>query len=151
MALRQIRLFDDEILRKKSREVQVVDDKIREILNDMAETMYNTENGGGLAAPQVGILKRLVVMDMGQGLIKLVNPKIIKHEGEQEVIEGCLSAPNVWGKLKRPAKVTVQALNENGEKIVLTATGDLAKCFCHEIDHLEGILFTDFVTEYVDL
>ncbi|AGK96113.1 peptide deformylase [Clostridium pasteurianum] len=149
MALRQIRLSDDKLLRKKSRKVEVVDDKIKQILNDMADTMYNSENGAGLAAPQVGILKRLVVIDMGQGLIKLVNPKIIKQQGEQEVIEGCLSIPNVFGKLKRPAKVTVQALNENGEKIILTGTGDLAKCFCHEIDHLEGILFTDLVTEYI--
>lgn len=149
MALRQIRLFDDEILRKKSRTVEVVDDKIRQILDDMADTMYNTENGGGLAAPQVGILKRLVVIDMGQGLIKLVNPKIIMQEGTQEVVEGCLSIPNTLGKLKRPAKVTIEALNENGEKITLTGTGDLAKCFCHEIDHLEGILFTDLVTEYI--
>jgi peptide deformylase len=149
MALRQIRLFDDEILRKKSKVVEVVDDKIRQILNDMADTMYNTENGGGLAGPQVGILKRLVVIDMGQGLIKLVNPKIINQEGTQEVIEGCLSIPNKFGKLIRPAKVTLQALNENGEEIVLTGTGNLAKCFCHEIDHLEGILFTDFVTEYI--
>ena len=149
MALRQIRTFDDEILRKKSKVVEVVDDKIREMLNDMAETMYNTENGGGLAAPQVGILKRLVVIDMGKGLIKLVNPKIIKQEGEQVVVEGCLSLPNVYGKLKRPRKVTVQALNEKGEQIVLTAKGELAKCFCHEIDHLDGILFTDLVFEYV--
>ncbi|APC85784.1 peptide deformylase [Clostridium botulinum] len=149
MALRQIRLFDDEILRKESKVVEIVDDKIRQILNDMTDTMYNTENGGGLAAPQVGILKRLVVIDMGQGLIKLVNPKIIKQEGTQEVIEGCLNIPNKFGKLIRPAKVTVQALNENGEEIILTGTGDLAKCFCHEIDHLEGILFTDLVTEYI--
>ena len=149
MALRQIRIFDDEILRKKSKVVEVVDDKIRQILNDMADTMYNTENGGGLAAPQVGILKRLVVIDMGQGLIKLVNPKIINKEGTQEVIEGCLSIPNTWGKLKRPKKATIQALNEYGKKIILTGTGDLAKCFCHEIDHLEGILFTDLVTEYI--
>lgn len=150
MAIRKIRLFDDEILRKKSKVVEVVDDKIREILNDMADTMYNTENGGGLAAPQVGILKRLVVIDMGQGLIKLVNPKIVSQEGTQEVIEGCLSIPNRMGKLIRPAKVTVRALNENGEEIVLTGTGALAKCFCHEIDHLEGILYTDFVIEYVE-
>ncbi|WP_315078904.1 peptide deformylase [uncultured Clostridium sp.] len=149
MALRQIRLYDDPILRKKSKEVEVVDDKIRDILNDMAETMYNTENGAGLAAPQVGILKRLVVIDMWQGLIKLINPKIIKKEGSQEVIEGCLSSPNIFGKLKRPYKVIIQALNENGEEIQLTGTGDLAKCFCHEIDHLEGILFTDLVTEYI--
>lgn len=150
MAIRQIRLFEDDILRKKSRTVEVVDDKIRQLLNDMAETMYNTENGGGLAAPQVGVLKRLVVLDMGEGLIKLVNPKIILQEGSQEVVEGCLSVPSTWGKLKRPAKVTVQALNENGEEIILTGTGDLAKCFCHEIDHLEGILFTDLVTEYIE-
>lgn len=149
MALRQIRLYGDEILRKKSRAVEVVDDRIRQILDDMADTMYNTENGGGLAGPQVGILKRLVVIDMGQGLIKLVNPRIIKQEGKQEVIEGCLSIPDKWGKLIRPLKVTVQALNENGEEITLTGTGDLAKCFCHEIDHLDGILFTDLVTEYV--
>ncbi len=149
MALRQIRTFDDKILRKKSKIVEVVDDKIRQILNDMADTMYNTENGGGLAAPQIGILKRLVVIDMGHGLIKLVNPKIIGQEGTQEVVEGCLSIPNKWGKLIRPEKVTVQALNENGEEITLTGTGDLAKCFCHEIDHLEGILFTDLVTEYL--
>lgn len=149
MAVRQIRLFDDEILRKKSRAVEVVDDKIRQILNDMADTMYNTESGGGLAGPQVGILKRLVVIDMGRGLIKLVNPRIINQEGTQEVIEGCLSIPNKFGKLIRPAKVTVQALNENGEEITLTGTGALAKCFCHEIDHLDGILFTDFVTEYI--
>lgn len=149
MALRQIRLFDDEILRKKSRVVEVVDDKIRQLLDDMADTMYNTENGGGLAAPQVGILKRLVVIDMGDGLIKLVNPKIVSQEGTQEVIEGCLSFPNKWGKLKRPEKVTIEALNENGEKIILTGTGSLAKCFCHEIDHLDGILFVDLVTEYI--
>ncbi len=149
MALRKIRFFGDEILRKKSREVEVVDDKIRQILNDMAETMYNTENGGGLAAPQIGILRRLVVIDMGEGLIKLVNPKIISAEGRQEVIEGCLSNPNVFGKLIRPEKVIVEALNEYGEKIILTGTKDLAKCFCHEIDHLDGILFTDLVTEYV--
>lgn len=151
MALRQIRLFGDEILRKKSREVEIVDEKVRQILDDMAETMYNEENGGGLAAPQIGILKRLVVIDMGQGLIKLVNPKIISEEGSQEVIEGCLSNPNVFGKLLRPKIVRVQALNEKGEEIILTGTGDLAKCFCHEIDHLDGILFTDFVTEYLKL
>lgn len=149
MALRQIRLENDEILRKKSRKIEVVDERIRSILKDMADTMYNTESGAGLAAPQVGILKRLVVIDMGQGLIKLVNPEIIKKEGQQEVIEGCLSVPNKWGKLLRPEKVQVKALNENGEKIEITGTGDLAKCLCHEIDHLDGILFTDLVTEYI--
>lgn len=150
MALRQIRLYDDEILRKKSRVVEKVDDKIRQILDDMTDTLHNSENGVAIAAPQVGILKRLIVIDMGEEIIKLVNPEITNQEGEQEVIEGCLSVPDVFGKLKRPAKVTVKALNENGKKITLTGTGDLAKCFCHEIDHLEGILFTDLVTEYVE-
>jgi peptide deformylase len=149
MPLSPIKLFSDEILRKKSKQVEVVDDEIRQILNDMANIMYKTKNAGGLAAPQVGILKKLVVIDMGQGLIKLVNPKLIKMEGEQEVIEGCLSFPNIFGKLKRPERVIVQALNENGEEIELIGTGALAKCFCHEIDHLDGILFTDYVTEYV--
>lgn len=150
MALRQIRLLGDDILRKKCRKVEVVDDRVRQILNDMADTMYNTENGGGLAASQVGILKRLVVVDMGQGLIKLVNPEIIEAEGEQKALEGCLSIPNRWGYVLRPNKVTVKALNENGEEIIITATGDLAKCFCHEVDHLDGVLFIDKVIEYIE-
>lgn len=149
MALRQIRIQNDDILRKKSRVVEAVDDRIRQILNDMSETMYNAENGAGLAGPQVGILKRLVVIDMGDGLMKLVNPRIIMQEGSQEVVEGCLSIPNVFGKLIRPAKVTVKALNEDGKEVTITASGDLAKCLCHEIDHLDGILFTDLVTEYI--
>lgn len=150
MALRQIRLKEDPILRKISKTVDKVDNRIRLLLDDMAETMYHSKIGGGLAAPQVGILKRVVVIDMGQGLIKLVNPEIIAKEGTQEVIEGCLSIPDTWGKLIRPAKVTIQALNENGKTITLTGIGDLAKCFCHEIDHLNGILFTDYVTEYIN-
>lgn len=150
MALRQIRLYNDPILRKTSKAVNQVDDKIRLLLDDMAETMYHSKIGGGLAAVQIGILKRLVVIDMGQGLIKLVNPVIINKEGTQKVIEGCLSIPNKWGKLNRPASVTIKALNENGDEITITGTGDLAKCICHEIDHLEGVLFTDFVEEYLD-
>ncbi|MCC0646380.1 MULTISPECIES: peptide deformylase [unclassified Clostridioides] len=151
MALREIRTFDDEILRKKSKNVEKVDNKIRDLLNDMAETMYNTPNGGGLAGCQVGILKRLVVIDLGEGLIKLVNPEIIKEEGEQIVVEGCLSFPDVWGKLKRPKKVTVSALDENGEKITIKGSGLMAKCLCHEIDHLNGIVFTDKLIERVKL
>jgi len=149
MAIRQIRLSNDEILRKKSKEIKVVDDKVRAILNDMADTLHYAENGAALAAPQIGILKRLVVIDMGEGLIKLINPRIIHQEGKQEVIEGCLSIPNVFGKLERPSKVIVQALNEQGEETILTGTLALAKCFCHGIDHLEGILFTDLVKEYI--
>lgn len=149
MALRQIRLLGDDILRKKSRDVEVVDDKIRQILQDMLDTLHNTENGAAIAAPQVGILKKLVVIDTHDTVLKLVNPKIVKKEGSQEVVEGCLSIPNKFGKLTRPEKVTVEALNENGEKITINGTGFLAKCLCHEIDHLYGILFIDFVTEYV--
>ncbi len=151
MALRTIIVNGDPILRKKSRQVDQVDDRIRAILNDMAETMYHHGNGAGLAACQVGILKRLVVIDMGDGLLKLVNPKVVETSGSHEVIEGCLSFPNVWGIVVRPEKVTIEALNENGEKITLSAEGDLAKCFCHEIDHLDGIVFTDKVIKYLDL
>lgn len=149
MALRNIVLNGDPILRKKCKLVEVVDDKIRQILEDMQETMYDTEIGGGLAACQVGILKRLVVIDMGEGLLKLVNPEIISQEGSQKVIEGCLSFPGQYGKLVRPKKVIVKALNEYGEPIILKGEGDLAKCFCHEIDHLDGIVFVDKVTEWI--
>jgi peptide deformylase len=150
MALRQLRFFDDEILRKKCKEVKVIDDKIRELLDDMAETMYHTETGAGLAACQVGILKRLVVIDIGNGLMKLVNPKIIGTSGVQECIEGCLSFPNRWGKTIRPQKVTVQALNEYGDEIMITGEAELAKCLCHELDHLDGIVFIDKVIEFID-
>lgn len=149
MALRNIVLDGDPILRKKCRFVEVVDDKICQILEDMKETMYDTQIGGGLAASQVGILKRLVVIDMGEGLLKLVNPEIIHQEGTQEVIEGCLSFPGKYGKLVRPKKVTVKALNEKGEPITLEGEGDMAKCYCHEIDHLNGVVFVDKVTEWI--
>ncbi|MDF2879714.1 MAG: def4 [Clostridiaceae bacterium] len=148
MAIRQIRLNNDEVLRKKSKEVEVINEKIIQILNDMVETMYHNGNACGLACPQIGILKRIVVIDMGQGLIKLINPKIIHKEGTQEVIEGCLSIPGKSGKLNRPKTVTVQALNEFGKPIKINGTGDMAKCLCHEIDHLDGILYTDKVMQY---
>lgn len=147
MALRHIILYDDPILRKKCKKVEFVNDRTRALLDDMSETMYDSQIGGGLAAPQVGVLKRLVVIDMGKGLIKLVNPVIVASSGKQEVIEGCLSFPNVWGKLTRPQRVTVRALDENGKEIVLAGEGDLAKCFCHELDHLDGVLFIDKTKE----
>ncbi|MBC5647523.1 peptide deformylase [Christensenella tenuis] len=149
MALREIRTFDDEILRKKSREVREVTDRVRTLLDDMAETMYHAE-GGGLAACQIGILKRLVVIDVGEGLIKLVNPEFVLREGEQIVEEGCLSFPDVWGKLKRPERVIVRALDENGEEITVEGTGLLAKCLCHELDHLDGIVFKDKLIEFTE-
>lgn len=151
MALREIRKDNDEILRKTSRKVEKIDEKVLMLLEDMAETMYNTSNGAGLAAPQVGILKRIIVVDVGEGLMKLINPEIIEKSGEKLDVEGCLSVPGIWGKVLRPETVTVKALNEKGEEVIINATGNLTKCLCHEIDHLNGILFTDLVVEYVEL
>lgn len=144
MAIRNIREDGDEILRKKSREVEKVDDKIREILNDMVDTMHKF-NGVGLAGPQIGILKRLVVIDLydDKGPIKLVNPEIIKEKGTQEVEEGCLSFPNKFAKVIRPEEVTIKALDENGKQIKISAKGLLAQAISHEIDHLNGVLFVD--------
>lgn len=156
MAIRELRFDGDEILRKKSREVEVVDDRIREILNDMDETMH-ADNGVGLAAVQVGILKRLVVIDTeydGSPSLKLVNPVIVKAKGKQEVEEGCLSFPNQFAKVIRPKEVTVKALNENGEEITVKGKDLLAQALCHEIDHLDGKLFVDIMEagtlEYID-
>lgn len=151
MALRQLRYEGDEILRKKCKKVEEVDDHIRMILDDMLDTLHNTEDGAAIAAPQIGILKRLVVIDMGNGIIKLVNPEIIEEKGIQECVEGCLSIPNKYGNTIRPKKVTIKALNENGEEIILTGRGEMAKCFCHEIDHLDGILFIDKVTKWLKM
>lgn len=147
MALRKIRYSKDEILRKKSKEVEVVDDKIREILDDMVETMHYN-NGVGLAAVQVGILKRLIVIDTDYDdgkVLKLVNPVIVKQKGKQEVEEGCLSFPNQFAKVIRPQEVVVEALDENGKKVKIKGKGLLAQALCHEIDHLNGILFTDIM------
>ncbi len=149
MAIREIITFDDAFLRKRSKPVDAVNEHIRQILNDMAETMYHTQNGGGLAACQIGILRRLVVADMGQGLLKLVNPRILKAEGEQVQVEGCLSYPGIWGKVKRPQTVVVECLNENGEEVLIEAHDELSQCLCHEIDHLDGVLYSDKVIEYV--
>ena len=144
MAIRQIREEGDEILHKKSREVENVDDKIRELIKDMLETMYKF-NGVGLSAVQVGILKRVIVVDVEDetGALKLVNPVIIKEKGEQEVDEGCLSFPNKYAKIIRPMEVTVEALDENGEKVKIKAKGLLAQALSHEIDHLNGITFVE--------
>lgn len=144
MGLRNIRYYQekDTILRKKSKIVKAVDEKILELLEDMAETMYQ-EDGVGLAAPQIGILKRLVVIDVGEGLIKLINPVIMEANGEQQGIEGCLSVPGVSGEVIRPQKVRIGAQNEKGEYIELEGEDLLARAFCHELNHLEGILFID--------
>ena len=153
MALRQIRKVGDEILRKKSRVVETVDERIVELLNDMYDTLKASDDGIGLAAPQIGVLKRLVVIDLTEEdgeVYKLVNPVIIKSKGEQVCREGCLSVPGVLGDVVRPKEVVVEALNEKGEKIKIKAKDLLAIVLCHEIDHLDGILFTDRATELFD-
>ncbi len=150
MALRNIRTLGDDILRKKCRPVETIDERTLTLLDDMAETMY-AANGVGLAAPQIGIAKRIVVIDIGEGLIELINPEIIDFEGNVKDVEGCLSVPGKCGYVVRPQKVTVAALDRNGDKIVITGEDMLAKAFCHEIDHLDGIVFVDKVTEYVEL
>ena len=155
MAIREIRLSGDEILRKTSREVEEVTDIIRELLDDMVETMHKY-NGVGLAAPQVGILKRVIVIDLydGEEPLQLVNPKIIKAKGKQEVEEGCLSFPNEYAKMVRPKEVTVEALDRDGKKVIITGKDLLAQALAHEIDHLNGILFVDNMIpgtlEYID-
>lgn len=149
MATRYIRKDGDDVLRKVCKEVDVINDKIRTLLKDMADTMYKAD-GVGLAAPQVGILKRIVVIDAGEALIELINPVIVKEAGEQVEVEGCLSLPEVFGEVKRPATVTVEALNAKGEKFSVTGEGLLARALCHEIDHLNGILFKDKVIRFID-
>ena len=144
MAIREIRLSKDEILRKVAREVEEVDDRIKELLQDMLETMHKY-NGVGLAGPQVGILKRVIAIDLydGNKPLLLVNPKIIKSKGEQEADEGCLSFPNEYAKVIRPKEVVVEALNEEGKKVKIVGKDLLAQALSHEIDHLNGVLFVD--------
>ncbi len=148
MAIRQIRYVGDPILRKKSREVTEVSERIRTLIEDMIDTMYENK-GVGLAAPQVGVLRRVVVIDIGDGPIKLINPEIIETEGEYIDIEGCLSVPNRAGTVKRPERVKVKYLDETGEEKTIEGTGLLAKALCHEIDHLNGILFIDKIIEEI--
>lgn len=141
MALRNIVKTGDEVLLKKCRPVEKFDAKLGALLDDMAETM-NAANGVGLAAPQVGILRRVVTIDVGEGLIELINPVITKMSGKQEGQEGCLSFPGEWGIVERPMKVTVRAFDRHGNEFEMTGEGLLARAFCHEIDHLNGIVFT---------
>jgi len=146
MAIRNLRWENDEILKKRSREIEIIDDKIKELAYDMLDTMHMYE-GLGLAAPQVGILKRLIVIDLYEDDSRFIfiNPEIIKEKGEQIVDEGCLSFPNQFGKVKRPKEITIKALDITGKKIKLQASDLLAQAICHEIDHLNGILFTEVV------
>ncbi len=142
MALRNIVKEGDEVLRKKCRPVDKIDERILTILDDMAETLYDS-GGVGLAAPQVGILRRIVVIDVGEGLIELINPEITETEGKISDSEGCLSIPGKYGEVVRPARVKVKALDRRGEEVTYEGTELLARAFCHEIDHLDGILYID--------
>ncbi len=149
MALRRIRLDGDELLRMKSREVDVVNERILTLLKDLSHTLYSAE-GVGLAAPQIGVLKRVVVVDTGEGLIELINPVILEQSGEMTDIEGCLSIPGVFGDVPRPESITVRALDRNGEMAISEYGGFTARVICHEIDHLDGVLFKDKVVRFLD-
>lgn len=149
MAIREIRKKGDEILYKKCKEVKNFDNKLHILLDDMYDTMKQSD-GVGLAAPQVGILKRAVVIDIGDGRIELINPVIVDESGEQTGSEGCLSVPGVYGEVTRPNVVTVKAQDRNGKWFKLTGQELLARAICHETEHLEGKLFLDRVTKFLD-
>ena len=142
MGIRNIRLNDDPILKKVSRPVEVFDERLFILLDDMKDTLYKAD-GCGLAAVQVGVLKRVVLVDVGDGLIELINPEIIEREGEQFEVEGCLSLPGKSGITKRPMSVKVKAQNRNGKWCQYKGEGLKARAFCHEIDHLDGHLYTE--------
>ena len=150
MAKLNIVKIGDDILRKSCRPVEKITPRIITLLDDMIQTMREA-NGCGLAAPQVGILRRIAVVEVEEGqVIELINPKIIAYSGEQESEEGCLSIPGRWGITRRPMHVTVRALNRRGETFDITGSGLLAKAFCHELDHLDGKLYTDCAIRMLD-
>ncbi|MBQ3141867.1 MAG: peptide deformylase [Clostridia bacterium] len=154
MAERTIVLKGDEVLGKRCRPVENFDERLQVLVNDMKDTL-RAANGAGLAAPQVGVLRRLVIIDVGGGEQEdyrvFVNPEIIDQKGEQREIEGCLSCPNQWGITVRPAWAKVRAQDEKGEFFEMEGEGLLARAFCHELDHLDGILFEQRVTEWVEI
>lgn len=150
MAILNIITEEDPTLRKTSRRVDEITPRIIRLLDDMTDTMHKAQ-GVGLAAVQVGVLRRVVVIEVEEGnTIELINPEIIEASGKQNELEGCLSLPHKWGVTDRPMKVTVRAMNRNGETFEITGEGLLARAFCHEIDHLDGNLFTDNAIEMVD-
>ncbi len=149
MAIRNILKKGDETLRKRSRDVGEITVKIITLLDDMAETMASA-NGVGLAAPQVGLLRRIAIIDIGDGVIDLINPVLIEQEGVQTEAEGCLSIPGIQGIVERPTRVVVEALDRHGKLQRIEGEELIARALCHEIDHLDGILFEDKVIRYVD-
>lgn len=149
MAIREIRTKEDDILYKSCKAVKNFDERLHILLDDMYDTMKSKE-GVGLAAPQVGILKRAVVIDVGNGRIELINPEIIEESGEQTGSEGCLSVPGVWGEVTRPNVVTVKAQDRNGKWFKMTGEELLARAICHETEHLDGKLFLERVIKFVE-
>ena len=148
MALRKIVCIEDELLRKKSRPVEKFDEKLHKLLDDMADTMYDA-NGVGLAAPQIAVLRRIVVMDCGDGLIEMINPEIISTEGEQDGAEGCLSVPGRRGMVKRPMKVVARFQDRHGDWYEIEGEELLARCIMHETDHLNGQLYVDIMSREI--
>lgn len=148
MALRNIREYGEEVLRKKSRRVTVFNERLHMLISDMIDTMKDAD-GVGLAAPQVGILKRVIVVDIGEGPIELINPEITYREGEEIKFEGCLSVPGLFGEVSRPKKVKVKAQDKWGNLKEIEGEDLLARALCHEVDHLEGILFVDKAIKFV--
>lgn len=144
MAIRKIRTEKEEVLRKVSKPVKQFDEALWQLLDDMADTMYN-ENGVGLAAPQIGILKRIFVVDVGEGIIECINPEIVTTDGEQFGEEGCLSVPNKFGNVRRPNYAKVRAQDRNGNYFEVEGTELMARALLHEYDHLDGKLYVDLV------
>lgn len=149
MAIREIRKYDDPALYKVCRPVEKFDERLGELLDDMAETMYQA-NGVGLAAPQVGILRRVVVIDVGDGIIELVNPRILRSAGSETTSEGCLSFPGEYGLVERPTEVEIEAEDRHGKTFRMTGHDLLARAFCHETDHLDGKVFKTIAIEMLD-
>lgn len=150
MAVRMIVKHPDPLLREKSVRVKKFNENLHKLLDDLAETMYDTGNGVGLAAPQIGVLKRVAVIDVGDGLIELVNPEIVSKEGEQIGPEGCLSIPNLLGEVRRAKYCKVKAQDRYGNPVAYEGEDFLARAFQHEIDHLDGILFIDIAERFLD-
>lgn len=146
MAIRKILISPNETLKKKCKEVKVIDENVSFLLDDMYETMI-ANDGCGLAAPQIGVLKRIVVLEVNGIKLELINPVITEKSGESIDVEACLSVKGIQGYVRRPQKVTVSAYDRYGEPFEFTGSGLIAKCICHECDHLDGILFTDIMTE----
>ena len=149
MAIREIRKYDDPALYKVCRPVEKFDERLGELLDDMAETMYQA-NGVGLAAPQVGILRRVVVIDVGDGIIELVNPRILRTAGSETTSEGCLSFPGEYGLVERPTEVEIEAEDRHGKTFRMTGHDLLARAFCHETNHLDGKVFKTIAIEMLD-